>query len=167
MEFDSRLPVVTYASELVLLSMQLSRDYDNVLNLRLRMPISDDLHSRSIVTKLLKYEKVIDIPNSMSVLSDLLPISVQLLEEKETGTFNFTNPGVISHNEILSLYKQYVDPSFTWGNFSLEEQDKILKAGRSNTSLSVEKLQKRVKTDIPPIKDSVANVLKKIGETRN
>ena len=38
--------------------LQLTLDYENVLNLRLRMPISDDLHARSLLTKLLKYEKV-------------------------------------------------------------------------------------------------------------
>jgi hypothetical protein len=67
----------------------------------------------------------------MSVLSDLLPISVQLLEEKATGTFNFTNPGVISHNEILRLYKQHVDPDFHWENFTLEEQNKVSTTGKS------------------------------------
>jgi 3,5-epimerase/4-reductase len=32
----------------------LLRDYPNVLNLRLRMPVSDELHSRNFVTKITK-----------------------------------------------------------------------------------------------------------------
>ena len=59
----------------------------------------------------------------------------KLTKKERKGVYNFTNPGAISHNEILALYKKYIDPSFTWVNFSLDEQAKILKAGRSNNEL--------------------------------
>jgi hypothetical protein len=52
-----------------------------------------------------------------------------------TGIMNYTNPGAISHNEILELYKSYIDPEFTWKNFSLEEQSKVIIAPRSNNLL--------------------------------
>ena len=32
--------------------------------------------------------------------------------------------------QILELYKQYVDPEFTWSNFTLEEQAKVIVAPR-------------------------------------
>lgn len=51
------------------------------------------------------------------------------------GVFNFCNPGAISHNEILDLYKQYIDPTFEYTNFTVEEHDKILVAKRSNNTL--------------------------------
>jgi hypothetical protein len=54
--------------------------------------------------------------------------------------FNFTNPGVVSHNEILDLYKAEIDPTFWYANFSEAEQAKILKAGRCNNHLDVRKL---------------------------
>ena len=47
-------------------------NYSNVLTLRLRMPVSDDLHPRNFVTKISKYEYVVNIPNSNSMLYDLL-----------------------------------------------------------------------------------------------
>lgn len=43
--------------------MQIMRTYPNVLILRLRMPVSDDLHPRNFVTKISQYERVVDIPN--------------------------------------------------------------------------------------------------------
>lgn len=46
-------------------------------------------------------------------------------KRKLTGIMNFTNPGVVSHNEILEMYKEYIDPEFSWSNFSLEEQAKV------------------------------------------
>ena len=58
------------------------------------------------------------------------------------GVYNFCNPGVISHNECLDLYTKYIDPMYTYQNFSLEEQSKILKAGRSNNELDSTKLMK-------------------------
>ncbi|KAJ3274874.1 hypothetical protein HK104_003996 [Borealophlyctis nickersoniae] len=116
------------------------RTYSNVLTLRLRMPVSDDLSPRNFVTKITRYEKVVDIPNSNSILHDLLPASIAMAENRVTGVYNFTNPGAISHNEILEMYKQWIDPAFTWKNFSLEEQSKVIKAGRSNCELDTTKL---------------------------
>lgn len=112
-----------------------------LLVLRLRMPISDDLSPRSFVTKICKYRKVVDIPNSMSILHDLLPLALQMANAGLTGRYNFTNPGVISHGEVLALYQRHVDPSFWWEHFTLEEQAKVLKAPRSNNELDASKLK--------------------------
>jgi 3,5-epimerase/4-reductase len=119
--------------------------YKNCLILRLRMPVSDDLHPRSFLTKIAKYERVVDIPNSNTILHDLLPASILMAEHGETGVYNFTNPGAISHNEVLTLFRDIVRPSFTWKNFTLEEQAKVIKAGRSNCKLDTTKLIKKLK----------------------
>ncbi|KAH6720916.1 UDP-4-keto-6-deoxy-glucose-3,5-epimerase/ UDP-4-keto-rhamnose-4-keto-reductase [Leptodontidium sp. 2 PMI_412] len=119
---------------------EIMKHYSNVLILRLRMPVSDDLHSRNFVTKIAKYDRVVDIPNSNTILHDLLPASILMAEHKDLGIYNFTNPGAISHNEVLSLFKEYVRPDFTWKNFTLEEQAKVIKAGRSNCELDTTKL---------------------------
>jgi len=119
--------------------------YPNCLILRLRMLVSDDLHARNFVTKITRYPRVVDVPNSNSILHDLLPCVVALAEHKEVGVLNFTNPGAISHNEVLSLYKDIIDPSYSWENFTLEEQSKVIKAGRSNCELDASKLMGLVK----------------------
>eukprot|EP00002_Diphylleia_rotans_P006366 TRINITY_DN1574_c0_g1_i1.p1 TRINITY_DN1574_c0_g1~~TRINITY_DN1574_c0_g1_i1.p1 ORF type:complete len:290 (-),score=72.51 TRINITY_DN1574_c0_g1_i1:137-1006(-) len=142
---------------------RLLRSYDNVLTLRLRMPISDDLHHRSFITKISQYEKVVNIPNSMTVLYDLLPVSLRMTERELKGVYNFTNPGVISHNEILDLFKQYINPNFTYQNFSIEEQSKILKAPRSNNELDTSKLVKEF-PEIPDIKTSMVGVFQRMKE---
>ncbi|EFX02264.1 NAD dependent epimerase [Grosmannia clavigera kw1407] len=124
---------------------QVMKHYKNVLILRLRMPVSDDLNPRNFVTKISKYDCVVDIPNSNTILTDLLPASVLLAEHGDTGVYNFTNPGAISHNEVLALFKEIVRPAFTWKNFSLEEQAKVIKAGRSNCELDTTKLTTKLK----------------------
>ncbi len=137
------------------------KEFDNVLILRIRMPLSDELHPRNFITKITKYNKVVNIPNSMSILSDLLPIIPLMIRDRKVGVYNFTNPGVISHNEILSLYKEYVDHDFEWKNFTLEEQDKILKAGRSNNCLDVTKLIREY--PVPHIKVSIKKLFEKMS----
>lgn len=130
----------------------------NVLNIRIRMPISADRSSRNFITKITTYKKICSIPNSMTVLPELLPIMIDMAQKKITGTINLTNPGIISHNEILEMYREIIDPDFTWENFSLEEQAQILAAGRSNNYLDTDVLQKMY-PDVMSIKDSVRQVL--------
>ncbi|KAL6046675.1 hypothetical protein QOT17_022085 [Balamuthia mandrillaris] len=125
----------SFYSTTKIITEQMLVNYSNVLILRLRMPVSDDLHPRSFLTKISRYERVVNVPNSISILADLLPIALDLTKKERKGVYNFTNPGAIAHNEILQMYKEYIDPSFTWKNFTLEEQAKILKAGRSNNEL--------------------------------
>ena len=97
----------------------------------------------------------------MTVLDDFFPIFMDLILNKKTGTWNCTNPGTISHNEILEMYRENVDPDFTWENFSLEEQSKILKSDRSNNALNTLKIQEHY--FVPNIKDSVKSVIEKMN----
>lgn len=119
---------------------QMLKCYEHCLILRVRMPISDDLFHRNFVTKIAKYERVVNIPNSMTVLHEMLPASLAMAQKGLTGVYNFTNPGVISHNEVLDLCRKYIDPTYTYKNFTVEEQAKVIKAGRSNNELDTTKL---------------------------
>jgi len=135
------------------------KNYPNTCILRVRMPIGDDLEfHRNFIYKISRYAKVVDIPNSMTVLPEMMPIALEMSRRGLTGIWNFTNPGVVSHNEILEMYKEYYDPSFTWQNFTLEEQAKILAAGRSNNELDCTKLQKEF-PELLPIKESLVKYI--------
>ena len=132
----------------------------NALILRIRMPISSDKSIRNFITKITTYERICSIPNSMTILDEFLPLSVEMMKNKETGCFNFTNPGTISHNEILEMYKEIVDPTFTWKNMTIQEQDKLLLSKRSNNSLDTTKLESKYKVD--NIKEGVRKCLSKL-----
>lgn len=138
--------------------------FPNVLNVRIRMPITADLNSRNFITKITTYKKICSVPNSMTVLPELIPLMVDMgLNKKITGTINLTNPGLISHNEILEMYRQIVDPYFVWENFTIEEQDVILAAGRSNNYLDTSRLEE-LYPNVLNIKDSVRKCLEKMKE---
>ena len=130
---------------------------DTVLNLRIRMPITSKHEPRNFITKITTYEYICSVPNSMTVLEELLPYVIDMAQKNTTGTINLTNPGLISHNEILEMYKEYIDKDFTWKNFSQEEQLKILDADRSNNYLDTTKLE-TLYPDIKNIKNSVKDV---------
>ncbi len=137
---------------------RLMRLYPNTLNLRIRMPIVDYKHPRNFITKITEYYKITSIPNSMTILKDFYPIMVDLIKRKEVGTLNLVNPNVISHNEILEMYKEIVDPSFKWENFTIEEQNQVLKSERSNNQMDTTKLISLYPL-VPDIKTGVRNCL--------
>jgi dTDP-4-dehydrorhamnose reductase len=123
------------------------------------MPITNEYINRNFITKITNYKKICSIPNSMTVLDELIPVMINYAVDKEIGTINLTNPGLISHNEILEMYKEIVDPSFSWENFSIEEQDKILTSKRSNNCLNTNTLENNTKFKVKNIKDSVKDIL--------
>ena len=142
---------------------------DNTLNLRIRMPITGEKNERNFITKIVNYEKVCSVSNSMTVLSELLPMVLKMMEQKITGTVNLTNPGLVSHNEILEMYKEIVDPLFTWKNFTQDEQRKILAADRSNNFLETVKLETlfpEVRNIKEAVKDCLINYKKKMDEEK-
>jgi len=136
---------------------QLMHMFSNTLNVRIRMPITDEPNSRNFITKILNYKKICDMPNSMTVLPELLPMMIKMAKQKQTGTINLTNPGMISHNEILEMARVYV-PNLQWENMTLEEQSKMLKCERSNNLLLTDHLQSLF-PEIMNIKQSVQNVI--------
>jgi len=89
---------------------------DNVLNLRIKMPITYDLSNRNFITKIISYKKICSNENSISVVLNLIPNMYVMMLNNNTGTFNFTNPGTISHNIIDN---------------TLEEQNEMLMSKQS------------------------------------
>jgi 3,5-epimerase/4-reductase len=131
---------------------QLIRQYNNVLNARIRMPISSDLHPRNYITKISSYKNIIDIPNSMTILDDMLPILIDMSINKTTGSINLVNPGVISPVDILKLIK---NKSIEFNIIPLDKLPTIGK--RSNNYLETTLLEKMY-PNIKNINESIINV---------
>ena len=110
-------------------------NHTNALHLRIRMPIVSYNHPRNFITKILDYKKIHSMENSMTVLDSMIPLSIEMMINGETGSYNFTNPGTISHNTILTMYRDIIDPNKTWENHTIEEQNQILLSKRSNNML--------------------------------
>ena len=112
-----------------------------MLILRLRLPIDETNGQRNLINKLLKYKKIIDVQNSITVFPDMLLPLKQLIEKRVTGIINFVNKGVIKHRELLSLFEQITGKE-RWYEFINEaELRKMTKADRSNCVLSTKKIE--------------------------
>ncbi|KAG9721594.1 hypothetical protein KCU73_g14207, partial [Aureobasidium melanogenum] len=119
------------------------RHYPNLLLLRVRIPISADLHPKNHITKLLKYEKIVDLTGSGTVLPNLIPAAIILLDHGETGTYNWVTPGEISNVEIMELAKKAIRPDLKWQTFKVEDMLAKLKAPRAICIMDSSKLEKK------------------------
>lgn len=116
-------------------TQELLKCYKNVLLLRIRMPIDNTNNPKNFIEKLKSFDKIISIPNSMTVLPEMIPIMVTLIATGQTGTWNCVNPNVISHKEILDMLgiqKEYVD---------ISHQSELTRVARSNNHLATTKIE--------------------------
>ena len=156
----------SFYSATKIIAEKIISNYKNVLNLRIRMPISSDLNPRSFIGKIIRYKKLLNMPNSMTILDDLLPLIPKMINWEMTGTFNFVNPGTITHEKIIKLYQKFIDPSHTYEIVDFSEQKQILQIPRSNCELDASKILS-IFPNIPSINDSIINVFYKIKKSSN
>jgi dTDP-glucose 4,6-dehydratase len=123
------------------------------LLLRLRMPIDADFaNPRNLLNKLSRYPRLVDLPNSVSVLPEVLPIAVHQALAYETGVYNLTNPGWTTPADIREKFDTFRAQHNVNENLSALSAfervscvDVLLSSGavacaRSNCVLSAEKL---------------------------
>jgi 3,5-epimerase/4-reductase len=130
---------------------------------RLRMPIDGTTHERNLITKISKYENLLDAKKSMTYLPDLMMVIDKMIEQRFTGPLNIANPGMISPYDIMVMYQKIVDPAHTFGRFDAAALDKETAARRSNCMLNTDKLVE-LGIVLPPIEDRVRKALEMIKE---
>jgi dTDP-glucose 4,6-dehydratase len=121
---------------------QLMGTFANVINARIRMPITDFESPRDFITKIKSYSTIYSVPNSMTVLPNILPILLCILHDGHfSGTFNAVNVGPMSHVEVLDTFDSVVSPNGFHEYKLVGSEDKLgLKSKRSNNHLSCNKL---------------------------
>lgn len=134
------------------------KDFPNVLQLRVRIPIMGKPHPKNLIDKLLKYPKMINITNSCTVIEDFVPAAIQLIEMGTTGIINMTNIGAMNHEQIMTMYKEIVDPNFQINLMDEEEQAELCKR-RSNDVLNTDK-REQMGVHMPPLEKSLRKILK-------
>lgn len=118
---------------------RLLASYDNTLIVRPRMPITSVPTERNLINKLLAYNEVIVVPNSVTIIEDFLPSLGGLIASGKTGIYNLVNPEPVTHKEILELYETYAGT--TLGKTYIEANVLKVAAPRSNTILRTDKLE--------------------------
>jgi dTDP-4-dehydrorhamnose reductase len=107
--------------------------------LRIRMPISSKNDPRNFINKIRGYKQVIDEPNSVTFVDDLVKCVDWCITNKTFGIYHVTNPQPLSAADTMREYQKY-HPDHKFDVITTNELDKITIAKRSNCTLSTEKL---------------------------
>ncbi len=126
---------------------------------RLRIPFDEFNHPRNYLTKLMHYDNLIDMTNSLSHRGDFAKYTIDLLEQKVPhGIYNITNKGSISTKEVVELIRENILPNKQFNFFNnLESFNKEVKAPRSNCVLDTSKIEKYI--PIRGVRDALEEAL--------
>lgn len=114
----------------------LTRDY-NIIIARIRIPLLNAKHPKNVLDKLIRYKKVIDVPNSVTYIPDFIKAMKHLIKIDARGVYNVVNKGGLRYPKLLRIYQKYV-PAFKFRVISLKKLGLV----RTNLILSTKKLEK-------------------------
>jgi len=134
------------------------------LILRPRQPISTKVHSKNMLVKMLTFTKLIDTPNTLTVIEDLLDWTKVLIEQDKTGVYHMANEGYTTPYKIGLLLEKYVIPDFTYEKISKQELDKLVPNKRVDTILNVGKLKSVKGIVVKTCDERLDEVVKKLAQ---
>lgn len=135
----------------------LSKKYP-ILIVRIRVPLDNRPHPRNILTKLINYKKIIDIPNSVTYIPDFIIALKHLIQINAKGIYNVVNRNPLRYPELICIYKKYA-PNFEYEVIDLNKLNMV----RTNLVLSTQKLEKtnfKVRDIHEVLEECVKNYLK-------
>jgi 3,5-epimerase/4-reductase len=109
----------------------------NILIVRIRIPLLNESHPGNILDKLIKYRKIIDVPNSVTYLPDFVRALKHLIKIDARGVYNVVNKGGLRYPELMKVYRRHVPGP----GFEVVPMGKI-GLTRTNLLLSASKLEK-------------------------
>ena len=116
---------------------------ENVYIWRLRIPFDHRDGPRNYLTKLLRYQTLLEAENSISQLHEFVAATFACWEKRiPFGTYNVTNPGKVTTREVVELIKASGMSTKTFEFFENETQFMKIaaKTPRSNCTMDSSKL---------------------------
>lgn len=129
---------------------------------RLRIPFDHRDGPRNYLSKLMRYERLLDAANSISQLQEFVEATVACWEKRVPfGTYNVTNPGRITTREIVDLIVESgaCRKAYSFFTDETEFMAKAARAPRSNCVMSSAKLAS-VGITLTPVREAVRSALK-------
>lgn len=117
---------------------------DSVYIWRLRIPFDHHESPRNYLTKLMRYQRLLEATNSISQLHEFVAATFACWERRVPfGTYNVTNPGQVTTHEVVELIRQSGVCTKTFSFFKDEDEFMLTaaKTPRSNCVLDATKLQ--------------------------
>lgn len=107
-----------------------------ILIVRPRVPLDAKPHPKNLLNKLIKYGKVIDLPNSVTYIPDFTRAVKHLIKVKASGIFNVVNKGGLRFPKLMDIYARY-NPGFKYEVIDFKKLNMV----RTNLLLSTKKLE--------------------------
>ena len=117
---------------------------DNCFIWRLRIPFNEVDGPRNYISKMMRYDCLLQATNSLSQLDEFAAAAVACWTKRVPfGTYNLTNPGSVTTKEVVALIKQHGLSQKDFRFFDSEDQFMQLaaKTPRSNCVLDTSKAE--------------------------
>jgi len=141
--FSFRSGYCSFYSGTKALGEEVLRDDANCYGLRLRIPFNEKDSPRNYISKLLRYDRILNAVNSLSQLDEFVKAAWQLyMNDCPKEIYNLTNPGSVSAKDVIDMI-QKAGLSNKEFSFFENESDFMAKAAitpRSNCVLNTDKL---------------------------
>jgi len=129
---------------------------------RLRIPFDNTDSPRNYLTKLIRYQRLLEARNSISQLEEFCAATFACWEKRVPfGTYNVTNPGEITTREVVALIKQsgVSNKEFEFFQDESEFMKTAAKTPRSNCTMDSSKLA-RVGIQMTEVREALARDLR-------
>lgn len=128
---------------------------------RLRIPFNHIDSPRNYLTKLLKYEYLLEAENSISHLNDFVNACIVSWQKRvPSGIYNITNPGSVTTKEVVELIRENLAPDHNFKFFKNEDEfmQKAAQTPRSNCVLDSSKIIE-AGVDLRPVREAIIDSL--------
>ncbi len=136
-------PRASWYSRTKAMAETMLRDCPTATIWRLRIPFDEFDHERNYLTKIMRYERLLEVTNTISQLQEFVHAALEtLLQRLPPGIYNVTNPGAITTSAVAEAIRRHglCDKTF---EFFHDEDDFLSAPGRvkrANCILSNAKL---------------------------
>lgn len=128
---------------------------------RLRIPFNHIDSPRNYLTKLLKYEYLLEAENSISHLNDFVNACIASWQKRiPSGIYNITNPGSVTTKEVVELIRENLAPDHNFKFFKNEDEfmQKAAQTPRSNCVLDNSKIIE-AGIELRPVREAIIDSL--------
>jgi dTDP-4-dehydrorhamnose reductase len=134
---------------------------------RLRIPFNEVDSPRNYLTKVMRYDRLLEAENSLSQLDEFVRATWECWEKRAPfGIYNVTNPGSVTTHEVVDLIKKSGVSNKQFEFFS-DEADFMAKAAKTPRSNCVLDSSKLLASGIvmSHVRDAIAKALKNWKKT--
>lgn len=154
-----------YSGTKALAEQLIARTNKNSYIFRLRIPYDEHASPRNYITKMMQYNQLLDLENSMSHRDEFVQACIHaVIAGAPYGIYNVTNPGSTTTRDVVELIKKHLTPDAEYTFYDNEEDFlKNVKAPRSNCVLNTDKINsvlEHTKFQLTPLVESIETSIK-------